>query len=32
MIEYQIMQDSKQLKEIPYADYKQTKKEESKDR
>lgn len=27
MIEYQIMQDAKQLKEIPYADYLQAKKE-----
>lgn len=32
MIEYQTIQDAKQLKEIPYADYLQTKKETTEER
>lgn len=31
MIEYQTIQDAKQLKEIPYADYIQTQKEATKE-
>ena len=32
MIEYQAINDNKQLKEIPYADYLQTKKEDTEER